>query len=243
MNQRVLCRSIAIGLGIVAFVGLYTGCAQNTEVPVVQETGQDLLSPTSTDQDAATQGSQVNVWVINAPARGSLPVTVPVDLGAEDGISNLVEQVKTAEGADIQGTDAGYAQSAITINVTTGGTTPSQAGTTTATASASQTPSAYPTVSPVQEVRPETSASVPIGIALPGGMVDQQSVATGRGQTAGTEKTSENELRWIKLEAMADRLEQLLPLLERLFEVPAEPEDAAEPEGSTTEPPAEPTGP
>ena len=200
------------------------GCAQNTEAPLNQGADQDTSMPTTSAQDAATQGSQVNVWVINAPGRGALPDPLPVTLGNGE-LSMLINRVKTADGAAIEGTDAGYAQAGINIHINTGSTTPTLTGTTTATASAAQTPSANQTVSPVQDIKPEISAAVPIAVAAPGGMVDQQAVATGKGQTSDTAKQSENELRWSRLEAMAGRLEQLLPILERVFDVPAEPGD------------------
>ncbi len=207
---------------LIGVMFLVVGCAQGTAVPIVQDTGQETITPTTTDQDAATQGSQVNVWVINAPGRGGLSDPAPISLGGDSGISMLVDKVANADGATIEGTDAGYAQSGINITINTGSTTPGQSGTTTATASVAQTPSAYPTVSPIQDIKPETSASVPIGVALPGGMVDQQAIATGKGQTADTSKTSENDQRWAKIEATADKLEHLLPLLEQLLGVKSE---------------------
>lgn len=198
---------------------LSVGCAQNTETPVGQWTDQTAATPVATDQQAATQGSQVNVWIVNAPGKGNLPNPGEVTIGAGDALSKLLDKATNDAGGNaVDGVTAGYAQSAITVNITTGGTTPSLTGTATGTGSASQAPGQSVASYPVQDVRPEITATVPIGVAMPGGMVDQQAVATGRGQTSDTGKTSENELRWQRIEAAASQLEQLAPLLEAFWQ-------------------------
>ncbi len=210
---------IIVALIAALFPCLLMGCAQNTEAPIDQFTGQETLTPTTTDQEAATQGSQVYVWVVNAPGRGGLPDTSDLLLGPEDGVKSRIQNLTNQDGTALAGTDAGYAQAGINITITTGGTTPSLTGTTTATASAAQTPSAYPTLTPTQDIKPEASVAVPIGVAMPGGMVDQQATATGKGQTSGTTKTSENELRWAELRtaledtAKTDVIDKLLSFL------------------------------
>lgn len=198
---------------------VFAGCAQNTETPVGQRTDQTAATPVATDQQAATQGSQVNVWIVNAPGKGTLPKPGEVTIGAAESLTKLLDQATNDAGGNaVDGVTAGYAQSAITVNITTGGTTPSLTGTATGTGSASQAPSQNVASYPVQDVRPEISASVPIGLAMPGGMVDQQAIATGRGQTEGTGKTSDNELRWQRIEAAASQLEKLAPLLEAFWQ-------------------------
>lgn len=208
----------AVSVALSVLVGL-AGCAQKTETPVGQWTDQTAATPVATDQQAATQGSQVNVWIVNAPGKGALPNPGEVSIGTGESLSKLLESARNeAGGNEVQGVDAGYAQSGITINVTTGGTAPSLTGTATGTGSASQAPSQNVASYPVQDVKPEISASVPMGLAMPGGMVDQQAIATGRGQTEGTGKTSENELRWQRIEAAASQLEKLAPLLEAFWQ-------------------------
>lgn len=200
-----------VGMGMI-------GCAQNTETPVGQWTDQTAATPVATDQQAATQGSQVYVWVVNAPGRATMPNPGEVSIGTGESLSKLLASAKNeAGGNEVTGVDAGFAQSGITINVTTGGTAPSLTGTATGTGSATQSPGQSVASYPIQDIKPEITATVPIGLAMPGGMVDQQAVATGRGQTSDTGKTSENELRWQRIEAAASQLEQLAPLLDAFW--------------------------
>ncbi len=196
------------------------GCAQNNEGMVGQTS--DQAANTSTDQDTATQGSQVNVYVINAPGKDGPPA--PGDFQAATGLGAAITAEaganvsSDAAGNSTAGAKAGYVQSGLTINVTTGGTTPSVTGS--STGSAAQTPSQTSTQSPTQYVDPRISASVPIAVAQPGSMIDQQATAATEGSTASPTKTSENELRWQRIEAAASQLEKLAPLLEQMFATP-----------------------
>lgn len=211
---------LKLGYAACIFAGLMLagGCAQNNETPVTQTAGQ--TTPTTTDQDAATQGSQVYVYVVNAPGKDGLPQ--PGDFQSTTGLGAAIlaeagTQVSSdGAGNSTAGAKAGYVQSGLTINVTTGGTTPSLTGST--TGSATQTPTASPASSPTQHIDPRISASVPIAVAQPGGMIDQQATAATEGSTASPTKTSENELRWQRIEAAADQLEKIAPLLQKFFE-------------------------
>ncbi len=199
---------------------LLFGCAQNNETPVNQNAGQ--VTPTVTDQDAATQGTQVYLYVINAPGKDGVPS--PGDFQASTGLGAAIAAEAGSEvtsgnaGNSVAGAKAGYVQAGFTVNITTGNTTPGLTGST--TGSAAQTPTASPTASPTQHVDPRISASVPVAVAMPGGMNDQQATAATEGSTASPTKTSENELRWQRIEAAAAQLEKLAPLLEQMFGQP-----------------------
>ncbi|MFH1417282.1 MAG: hypothetical protein ABII12_03230 [Planctomycetota bacterium] len=219
MKTRTYLQHLCTCFAIVTFICL-AGCGQQTAAPVDQDTGQKTVVPTKTDQDQATQGSQVYLWIVNAPGRGALPSPGMLNVKADDGVSQLIDKVTTADGATIEGTDAGYAQAGFTVNITTGGTTPNVTGTTSAESGVTQSPAAYPTANPVQEIKP--SVSVPIGVAMPGGIADVQGTATGEG-TSTSSKTSENDMRWAKVEAALDKLDTLLPFLEGFFNVPQVP--------------------
>lgn len=229
-------RGMGIGLFVVAALfAFFGGCAQNTETPVDQVSEQQTTTPTTNEQDQATQGSQVNVWVVNAPGTSSMPNPGTVDLGTGSAATKLLDDCENAAGGNaVHGVDAGYAQSGITINVTTGGTTPSATGTATGSASAGQTPSQNVTASPELRARGEVSAAMPIGVAAPGGMVDQQATATGRGATSGTSKTSENELTYLRGE-----LDKMRSALEALGMLQPKPADASAP-GAVTPPTSQP---
>lgn len=200
----------------IALIFCVAGC-QNTEAPVKQDTTQETTTPTKTDQDSATLGAQLYFILPNGSGSGSRTTPLP-DVDIDDGIDDLIAKAN-GQTANAEGIAGRFAQAGFSWTINIGATSPSQAGTTTGSGNAAQTPTANPTVNPVQE----NTASVPIGVALPGGMVDQQSLATGRGQTSDTEKKSENDLRWAKIEARMDKLDRILPLLEKVFDVPAPP--------------------
>lgn len=220
INLREWMLSAAVILLMLIALFLLSGCGQQTNTPVAQQTDQMAATPVATDQNAASQGSQVNVWLLNTTADGGLPNADAIQLDASGFASVATDGKSTAADNSSKDAKGGYVISGVTINVTTGDTTPSLTGTATGTGSASQAPAQTVSAYPVQDIRPETSASIPIGVAMPGGMVDQQAIATGKGQTSDTSKTSENELRWQRVEAAADRIEKLAPLLEKFFQVP-----------------------
>jgi len=189
---------------------VFGGCAQSTHTPFAQQPVQDVLTPTSSEQESATQGSTVSIWVLNAPGRAGTPATPQTALG-DGGIAPLLAQIENAEGkADVAG--AGYAQSGIHVTVTTGGTTPTQTGTATGTATATASPVGTQTASPVQDVKPETGVAVPIAVA-PGGIVDQAASASGGEGSAQLDKASTNDLRLAELlEGNPDLIQVLLAL-------------------------------
>ncbi len=238
MKPRILVSpaGYAVAFAIAAMVCLVgcQGCGQSTTAPVNQTNDQATTTPTTTEQDAATQGSQVNVWVINAPGKQSLPDPGGVTLDSEDGVDALIDSAKGDAGGSADGVGGRYAQAGFSIVINTGSTTPSQTGTTTGTGTAAQNPTTTQTQSPTQE----NTGSVPVGFAAPGGMVDQQATATGKGTTSDTSKTSENELRWQRLEAMADQLDGLLPILEQFFKTPVETLPDSGGDTATTQPAA-----
>lgn len=195
------------------FAGLMlagSGCGQKAWNPFAQKS--DQAANTSTDQDTATQGSQVYVYVVNAPGKDGLPQPGEFQAGTDDaevatgattdGVAN------EAGGNAVTSAKAGYVQAGLTINITTGGTAPSVTGS--ATGSAAQTPTGTATQTPTQHVDPRLSTSIPIAVAQPGSMIDQQATAATEGSTANPTKTSSNDLRYAELKAQADQQAQML---------------------------------
>lgn len=191
--QALLCLAIfLIGLA------LALGCAQNTETPQTQVPTQQTETPTATNQDAATQGSQVYqyIYVVNSPTRGDAPNGGEFAIASEKGDVASLASASGAGGGTIDTAHGRYTQGGISISapITTGGTTPTLTGTTTGSATASQTPSQSQTVSPVQDIKPEISLSVNAAFA-PGGMIDQLATAVGRGSLSDLSKSNQQDLR------------------------------------------------
>lgn len=225
---------------ILAIAPALLGCGQKTDGWFGQKS--DQAANTSTDQDTATQGSQVypvfNLAFNNGPQ---------TPLAGEDGDSQTfppasaeaasVGGLASADGSKLATADGKFVQVIwFSHPITTGGTAPSVTGS--STGSAAQTPSQTSTQSPTQHVDPRLSTSVPIAVAQPGSMIDQQATAATEGSTASPTKTSENDLRYAEIKATADKLEAMLPLLEKLLGAPSLPADTQPAVG----PPVETTG-
>lgn len=176
------------------------GCAQNTETPSRQEN----VTPTSTAQDTATAGSTITLNISNTGQEGRL-LGKPASRPAVDGLRG--------DAGSLESGNAGYIVIA-TVNITTGGTTPNVTGSATGTGTATQNPG----VNARQDPRTDLTASIPIAVAMPGGMNDQQATATGRGgTTSGTEKDSANDLRWAQVTAAQNALAQAVDAIQRIL--------------------------
>jgi hypothetical protein len=187
---------------------LFCGCAQNTESTVPQRVQQDQVTPTVTAQDQMTAGSDIKVYIINAPGASGLPDDLDGD-GQEDGET---APWVTAPGTSIGKTNAGYAQSGIVLNITTGGTTPTATGSSTGTATSTQTPSQNQSNTPT--LSPETSLSANAGFGMPGSALSQQATAAGSGGTvSGTEQTNTQTPQYTQIKASVDRLAQMIDLI------------------------------
>lgn len=195
-----------------------SGCGQKSAQ--IQDQPSDQRNETSNKQDQAAQGN-IYVNVLNGTGTSGGGGAGP---GGSDGVSALInEAVASAGGSNSSGGQrATYAQSGFTINVTTGGVSPALTGTNTGGA-ATQTPTNTGTHTPTQHVQPETSASVPISVALPGGNNSTQSNAVGRG--ASGEQTKQDTLDQTTtttiLKAQADKIGQLEALVRALRSQPA----------------------
>lgn len=201
-----------------------SGCRQDSKNKTVQDSPQEVVSPTtSTAESAAVGGADVNVWILNAPSK------IPAKGQDVSEIMGQLQTSDTSEVAELQSVSAandntnqgkakaGYMQSGFVLNITTGGnTTPTvTGGAATGTTSATQYPSQASAQNPVQEVKPSTS--IPIAVGMPGSMQDQQSTATAEGDSTAT-KTSENRLDYMenKIKAMADNMGQIMEGLNKL---------------------------
>lgn len=213
-------------LAAVFAAALFGGCAQNTEAPVEQATDQTTAAPASNQQEQATQGSQVYVWIENAPgSRSPSPGATVLDAG--DGFrATAMRSANTAGGNEIADARAGYLQSGITVHITTGGTTPSATGTSTASATGTQTASAAPNQTANQE--PRASVSIPISTGVGGSAPSANaSSATDGGQSEATQTNQQTAMQQ-QIRAMAERLAELESLLHALR--PASP--ATQPAGN-----------
>jgi len=205
-------------LAVLAIIALcVAGCAQTPNMETDNET--------KTDQAAATQGSNVHLWIVNDYGRGKLPASgdglalITADGTPEVAANKALENAISGDGqSQLSDADGRNVQN-VSVVLTTGGTTPSLTGTATGTAS--------PQMSAPFRIDPETGVAVPIGVAWPGGIVDQQASASGAGDVAAV-KQSDNDARAARLEAAADKLETLLPILQALLtSPPAEPSETA----------------
>jgi FlaG/FlaF family flagellin (archaellin) len=195
-------------------LGLLAGCGLQDPDTIVQDSQNK--SPAVTTQDAATQGSQVTVYVQNAPGReGGGPSTV---LGGGSVQAAILEAKNEAGGNDSGKVDATYAQTGITLNITTGGTTPSLTGS--AATTGTITPTSTLTSSPTQDVR--AGVSIPVGFAMPGGLVEQTvSAMGGEGSTATLSPANKNDLETAYLHGIkSGNMTPFFDLVKELFKVP-----------------------
>jgi len=195
-------------------IGLLAGCGLQDPDKITQDSTNQ--NPAITGQEQATQGSQVTVYVQNAPGKeGGGPSTV---LGGGS-LAAAVKQAKNEAGGNDSGSvDATYAQTGITLNITTGGTTPGQTGS--SSSQGSITPSATLTSSPTQDVR--AGVSIPVGFAMPGGLVEQTvSAMGGEGSTATLSPANQNQLETAYLHGIkSGDMTPFYDLIRNLFKIP-----------------------
>ena len=189
---------------------LAVGCAQSNKQAQDQPSRQ--RNETATVQDQATQGSRIDITQNNNNGAGKpvnrVTTTQPVYDAHDAAYASAAgtTTIKDPSGS-IYNTQINYIQ--------TGGTTPTATGTTTGGAT-SQAPNQSGVQTPTQTVAPETSASVPIGVALPGGNVSNQATAAGRGQASGSKSDAidQNYAQvWADNAALRDTLTVLADLL------------------------------
>lgn len=192
------------------------GCGQQAAQVQDQPTAQPQT--TETRQQAAAQGN-IYVTVQNAPDGKGGAVLKPTAGGGEEGdaLGDWINAASTSGpgGNTSGGQRATFAMAGTTINVTTGGTSPALTGTATGGAM-TQTPTNAGTQTPTQHIQPETSAAVPIAVALPGGNNSQQAAATGRGTTSDVSKQDTIEQQYAEIRAQAAKIKELTEALEAL---------------------------
>jgi hypothetical protein len=224
VSERV--RGFVLGLCILLALTLpFSGCAQDTKTPVKQASEQQTITPTKTQQEQATQGTYLTLKWCQSPADGatmggsdqpSLVITGNGEVQSNDKSNDLLESVNTTgtanNNAGLGKTKMGFVQ-INNLTITTGGTAPTATGTTSGTGSATQNPAQTTTANAELRAKGEVSAAMPVGVAAPGGMVDQQATATGRGTTSDTSKTSENQLTYSQVKAAKEQLDKLLQTL------------------------------
>ena len=196
------------------------GCAANTETPTDQRPA--AAADTRENLDTRTQGSPIvfNFDFVNGPTPGSPATQIPgvqaLGAGAEgDALSQFVNQLaSSANGQSSEVTSPGqiYSQAgnSLTINVTSGGTTPTASGGG-ATGSSSAAANATVTPSTTQDVKP--TFSLPVTVTAAPGSVAQggPTQAVGEGGTGGAQTSSPNaEARAARLEAQNDTLMRLV---------------------------------
>lgn len=208
MRTSFLARVLLFSLIIVLGVWPLAGCEQPNDQRVAQTPNQ--TAPTTSDQDQATQGSSVNIAQHNMNGGGG-----PENRGTTTQPSYDAEQVAVGGPAGSLGLAKARGDTwNIQYNyVQTGGTTPSLTGY--AAGTATQTPSQVGTQSPTQTVTPETSASVPIGVAMPGGNVSNQATAATRGN-ADAVKQDQITQQYAEIRAQAERIKELTEIIKAL---------------------------
>lgn len=193
------------------------GCAQNNEPELRMPSQQITETPTSTEQSAAVQGTQIYFDISQVPGNtkhGDDPYWA-VLAGGESASQASVDEV--SEGlSHVKSANATFSQAGFHITIQTGGTTPSQTGTTTASASPAQTPTGSQTTTPTQTVTPETGISLPVAVALPGGVADSTAAASGGAGSANQDKQGNHTATAQILETLRDQPELARQFLEVL---------------------------
>jgi len=198
--------SCAILTAIVAVsaAAVFGGCSQSTKTPLDQKSAQQSQTNADSADDAATQGSNVNINVINAPGNSRMPNPGADGADTNGGFPGLLDQLASGENTtNLAKSNAGYAQAGINITVSTGSTTPTLGGATSGAATGTQTASGTQTATPTQTTSPQFTTAVPVAVALPGGFSDSGASAGGSGGTASLEKQSSAEFRQAFLDAAA----------------------------------------
>lgn len=189
---------------------IIVGCAQNTEATSPQRSDQAQVTPTTTAQDLMTAGSDVKVFIINAPGHEDLPDEYS---GSE---GDIIES-SNGQTATTGKMKAGYAQAGFTINITTGGTTPSATGHATGTATSSQTPANNQDIK--SDLRPETSLSANAGFGMPGSALSQQATAAGSGGTVSdTAQTATQTPTYTQLIGQIDQMAKMIEVFRQALE-------------------------
>ncbi len=201
---------------------LMAGCAQNTEATSPQRSEQVQQTPTLTAQDQMTAGSDVRVYIINAPGASGLPDENTTDGDPTPNGEDDAAPWVTAPGTTVGKTNAGYAQSGIVVNITTGGTTPTATGNAASNATAGQTPSQNQTVSPVQDIKPEVTAAAPITVGMPGSATSGNANVAGSGGQMGDPQANPTQTpTWTQLRVPANYAADAIALLKQFFDMKA----------------------
>jgi len=180
-------------------LALCAGCGQTATTKMEQVPQQEVTTPATTSQEQAALGSSVYIYNINAPGREALealPLGGAVEVDSELlTASNLTKVVADRDGVEVARTVGGYNQFII-LTTTTGSTTPSIGAETAQKVSGTQSTSGAQTLDWLQR----WSTSLPISVALWGGIADAMAQASsGEGALEGT-KTSDQtaNLRWLE---------------------------------------------
>lgn len=199
------------------------GCAQTTKAPTDQGIPQDQYATSVTDQAAATRGTEITINIQNL-AEPDKAGTIWSAVGS----NGLLNDYSALAEADPTKTNAAFVQHGISVSITTGATTPSLAGTTTGAATQTAAQTSYPTLTPTQEIRPEFPITIPLGIAMPGGIADVAGSGAAGGSQVDLVKTSENLLRWAQLYgAQEEQMKAWAALLQDLLTGDEAPDPAA----------------
>lgn len=165
-------------LGMIALVLTFglAGCSQQTKSDPVLNS--DAAQVGTQDQAAQGSASHVNVYIQNVPDyqgvdRGGNATNDPaagVEGVSTDGNGNVLARAA-----------ATFAQSGITLNIHTGGSTTGQQS---ATGPGSQAQNPGSSVSQTPNQEPSASLAVPISVAMPGGAASGSASAAGPSGTA-----------------------------------------------------------
>lgn len=219
---------VALALWLV-IAGLASGCAQNSEQPVRQSTGQATVTPTQNRQDADTQGTYIRFDIAQAPggkATVNYPATQPSDEGMA--VDNLhSDAVATSVGRGRMG----YLQ-INNFSVTTGGTAPSLTGSATGSGSATQSPNATASQTPTQDVKPRVGVTANAAVQGTGIANQQGSGTAGEGATT-SDQSNANDQRIAKIDERLGKLESLGATLEKFLAAQKPP--ASQPASMTAE--------
>ncbi len=210
---------------LLLFAVVAIGCTQDTNQGVKQDAAQTTNTPTKTQQDTATQGSQIyvtqNFW--NAPERkdecqswdegGPVPadpIKVPVTETLALADASTTRDSQTVKGATGRFNQAGNG----VIYLQTGGTTPTVTGSATGSGSASQIPGQTGSQDARQRIDPNTTAAAQF--AMPGSAPSQQASTAGQGSTSSPTQSNAQTAEYLQLKADKETLQKYISLLEKM---------------------------
>lgn len=230
MTKETKIGLIVAALVVVVCAIFIPGCTQTTQTPTTQTPVQEQPTRSKNAQETDTFGTHItNNYHFEAPnnnygMRGR-STSQPSEAAA------LLSALNAPAGSIGASRADGYNQTfVLNWSTQTGGTAPSVTGSSSAAATATQTPTASGTTDARQD--PRFTASTPIAFGMPGSAPSASGSAASEGATASTTQTNEQRAMQQDIRAMRESIDALLKALA----------PASTPAGPQEPPPADTSG-